>query len=148
MKDNLFEMLLHLFEKSMAQLQKMQKNQSTSTKELDQPLHEEDFLHNEHQTLFIKSAQQKSIRVLIYEEQIKLTKASYQFLMRMKLWNIIDSNLFELILNQLQSSESAFVTLEETKWAIQYALTDHLDEKQLAFLDLVLYQKENKLTVH
>jgi len=145
MKDNLFEILLNLFERSLSQLQKS--HESVDKDPLSQ-LNEEDILATDEQPLFIKSAQTGSNRVVTFEEQMKLTKASYQFLMRMKQWNIINVDLFESIMNQLQFSDSRIVTLEETKWTIRSNLVTILSEEQLAFLDLVLYQKEDELTVH
>ncbi|KTD44686.1 DUF494 family protein [Legionella quateirensis] len=145
MKDNLFEMLLNLFEKSLNQLQKSHKSDDQGMPELTE---DDEIFHTEEQALFIKTAQEKSIRIVTYEEQMKLTKASYQFLMRMKLWGIIDVNLFELIINQLHSSESRIITLQETKWTIRNVLENHMDEEQLAFLDIVLYQTEDELTLN
>lgn len=145
MKDNLFEMLLNLFEKSLTQLQKSHQSAEKKSSEHND---EEEYSDSEEQSLYIKSANTTSTRVLIYEEQIKLTKASYQFLMRMKLWNIIDKDTFEAVINQLQFSESQIVTLEETKWTIRNVLAANLTEKQLLFLDLVLYRTEDKLAMH
>ncbi|RUR19941.1 DUF494 family protein [Legionella sp. km535] len=145
MKDNLFEMLLNLFETSLTQLQKSHKSDEQGIPELTE---DDEILHAEDQALFIKTAQEQSIRIFTYEEQMKLTKASYQFLMRMKLWGIIDTNLFETIINQLHGSDSRIVTLQETKWTIRNVLENHMDEEQLAFLDLVLYQKEDELTLN
>jgi uncharacterized protein Smg (DUF494 family) len=145
MKDNLFEMLLNLFEKSLTQLQKSHKSNEQDSQEF---IDEEEMLHTDEQSLYIKPAQHNSIRVFTYDEQMKLTKASYQFLMRMKLWNIVDSDVLETILNQLQNSESRIVTLQETKWTIRNVLENNFSEEQLAFLDLVLYQTEDALSVH
>lgn len=144
MKDNLFELLLNLFEKSLTQLQKSNRSADNELSILN----EEELLSTEDNTLHIKSAQQKSMRVFTYDEQMKLTKASYQFLMRMKLWGVIDPDLFELVMNQFQSSESRIITLQETKWTIRNVLATSLTEEQLAFLDLVLYQSEDGLTLH
>ncbi|HAT6977657.1 TPA: DUF494 domain-containing protein [Legionella pneumophila] len=138
-------MLLNLFEKSLTQLQKSHKSNDQDSQN---QLFEEDLLSTEEQSLFIKSAQHKSTRIFTYDEQMKLTKASYQFLMRMKLWNIVDIDQFESIINQLQFSESRIVTLQETKWTIRNALASTLNEEQLTFLDLVLYQTEDELTIH
>ncbi|AMP88845.2 TPA: DUF494 family protein [Legionella pneumophila] len=138
-------MLLNLFEKSLTQLQKSHK---ANDQDSPNQLLEEDLLSTEEQSLFIKSAQHKSTRIFTYDEQMKLTKASYQFLMRMKLWNIVDIDQFESIINQLQFSESRIVTLQETKWTIRNALASTLNEEQLTFLDLVLYQTEDELTIH
>lgn len=144
MKDNLFEMLLNLFEKSLTQIQK---NHKSLDKDSSEQINEDGLLHSEDEALYIKSAQHTSTRVFTYEEQMKLTKASYQFLMRMKLWGIIDMDVFESILNQLQCSESRIVTLRETKWTIRNVLATNLNEDQLTFLDLVLYQSEDNPTI-
>ncbi|MBI2784778.1 MAG: DUF494 family protein [Legionella longbeachae] len=145
MKDNLFEMLLSLFEKSLTQLQKSHK---TAEKDATELLNEEENSAAEEQVLHLKSQQALSTRVFTYDEQMKLTKASYQFLMRMKLWKILNAESFETIMSQLQFSESRIVTLQETKWTIRNALASDLNEEQLAFLDLVLYQSEDELTLH
>ena len=144
MKDNLFEMLLSLFEKSLTQLQKSHK---TADQDALEQLSEEDVASDE-QVLHLKLQQHTSTRVFTYDEQIKLTKASHQFLMRMKLWKILNAETFEVIMNQLQFSESRIVTLQETKWTIRSVLASSLNEEQLAFLDLVLYQAEDELTLH
>ena len=144
MKDNLFELLLNLFEQSLSQLQKS--NQSIDPDTLE--LNGEEASDLENQSLYIRTAQLNSTRVFTYDEQMKLTKASYQFLMKMKLLGIIDNDGLELIMNQLQFSESRIVILQETKWAIRNVLSSNLNEEQLAFLDLVLYQSEDELTLH
>lgn len=145
MKDNLFEMLLNLFETSLTQLQKSHKKDDQG---LDEDSDEVENLEPDDHFLFIRSAQDNSTRVFTYDEQMKLTKASYQFLMRMKLWNIINDDSLESIINQLQCSDSRIVTLQETKWTIRNVLEHHMNEDQLAFLDLVLYQTEDALTLH
>lgn len=143
MKDNLFEMLLNLFEKSLAQIQKSQKSVEDNAIEA---LNEEE-LHSEADSLQIKSPNPLSTRICIFEEQIKLTKASLQFLTRMKLLGILDADMFEIVMDQLLFSESRIVTLQETKWAVRNLLAPNLNENQLAFLDLVLYQKEDQLAI-
>lgn len=146
MKDNLFEMLLNLFERSLTQLQKSHKSVDETSKEL---INDQDLLvAEEEEPLFIKAAHHHSMRVVTCDERMKMTKASYQFIMRMKLWQIIDTEVFELILNQVQSSDSHIVTLQETKWIIRTTLEKYLSEEQLAFLDLVLYQSEDATTKH
>jgi uncharacterized protein Smg (DUF494 family) len=145
MKDNLFEMLMNLFETSLAQLQQSQKalanNASTELAGLNSD-------EQSVEMKFIKTAQNTSTRIFTYEEQIKLSKASYQFLKRMRLWGILDAAMFELVLNQLDFSDSYIVTLEETKWTIRTVMSNFLSEDQMTFLDLVLYQKEDELIAH
>ncbi|WP_058533645.1 DUF494 family protein [Legionella saoudiensis] len=143
MKDNLFEMLLNLFETSLTQLQKSQKSADAEAAE---QMNEEGTA--DEQVVHVRPQQQTSTRVLTYDEQMKLTKASYQFLMRMKLWDVINAESFETIINQLQFSDSRIVTLEETKWTIRNVLSANLNEEELTFLDLVLYQTEEELTLH
>ncbi|PJD93981.1 MAG: hypothetical protein CK426_06590 [Legionella sp.] len=144
MKDNLFELLLNLFEQSLSQLHK---NHLASTSESPHSEAEEYSFADEH-SLFLRPASPLATRVLTYDEQIKLTKASYQFLMKMRLWEVIDSVSFEQIMNQLSNSDSRIVTLQEMKWTVRQTLAHNLSEDQLTFLDLVLYQSEDKLTVH
>ncbi|WP_133137794.1 DUF494 family protein [Legionella rowbothamii] len=143
MKDNLFEMLLSLFETSLTQLQK---NQKSADAEAAAQMNEEDTA--DEQVVLVRAQQPTSTRVFTYDEQMKLTKASYQFLMRMKLWDVINAESFETIINQLQFSDSRIVTLEETKWTIRNVLSANLNEEELTFLDLVLYQTEEELTLH
>ena len=143
MKDNLFELLLNLFETSLAQLQK-----SHRVAEESAHLQEEELHNPDDESLYIRSAQHTSTRVFTYDEQMKLTKASYQFLMRVKLWGVVNDDSFELVMNQLQVSDSRIITLQETKWTIRNVLASNFNEEQLAFLDLVLYQSEDELTLH
>ncbi|WED43255.1 DUF494 family protein [Legionella cardiaca] len=142
MKDSLFEMLMSFFEKSLAQLKESQTNADT-----DNPDSSEN-ASLESRTLFIRDAQSTAMRIFTEDERQKFTKASYQFLTRVIQWGIIAQETLELIINQLLFSESRFVTLQETKWIIRNTLADNLDANQLAFLDLVLYQKEDKLALH
>lgn len=96
----------------------------------------------------IKRANDTSTRVFTSGELSKLTKASYQFLTRMIFSKIIHATVIEQIIHQLLQSNSRFVTLQETKWTIRSKMASYLDAKELAFLDLVLYQKEDELPLH
>ena len=148
MKDSLFDMLMSFFEKSLSQL----KESATATSTEDNASLEEpecfDLSTLENRTLLLKSQQDRAIRIFTYDEKLKFTKASYQFLSRLILWGVIAPETMELIINQLVFSESRFVSLQETKWTIRNALADNLNASQLAFLDLVLYQKEDRLPLH
>lgn len=139
MKDNLFELLLNLFEQTLVQLQN---NNFLLGKESSPNA---DMFSDKALPAPKVATQSKSIRILTQQEQMKLTKASYQFLLRMKLGGIIDTNSFEEILHYLCSSQSLIVALDETKWVIRNVLAKQLTDKQLAFLDLVLYQTEDQL---
>jgi len=147
MKDSLFEMLMNFFEKSLSQLieSKTPGNTESTIPELVETL---DTIHVDNKTMVLKPANDSAMRIFILEEQTKFTKASHQFLARMMLWGIIATETMEQIINQLLFSDSRYVTLEETKWTIRNTLAESLDPKQLAFLDLVLYQKEDKFSSH
>ncbi|HHF7349439.1 TPA: DUF494 family protein [Legionella feeleii] len=147
MKDSLFEMLMNFFEKSLSQL----KESTTSSTPNENGQDDSDVYETssiESRTVVIKAAQDTAMRVFTADEKMRLTKASYQFITRLMSWGIVESETLEIIINQLLFSESRFVTLQETKWTIRNTLAENLDAAQLAFLDLVLYQKEDELPLH
>ncbi len=147
MKDSFFELLFHFFEKTIAELKAQQLAPQV-------PPVESCVLPETRQRLVrvqveqLKAAQDCSVRVFTNHERYKLTKASYQFLVRMASWGIISSETLELIINRLVFSNSRFVSLQETKWAIRNTLAHGLTFEQAAFLDLILYQKEDQLSLH
>ena len=147
MKDSLFEMLMKFFEQSLSQL-KNNKADPTANEDSEEELDLFDISTLERRTLLLKEASDTAMRVFTPDEQMKLTKASYQFLTSLILLDIIAAETLEFIINQLLFSDSRFVTLQETKWTIRNTLAENLDASQLAFLDLVLYQKEDKLLLH
>lgn len=153
MKDNnLLEMLLTLFEKTLMQLREAyvpelphdQTNNQSSGLEVTSTEGKKRTL----EMLWFRSANPNSIRVFTPDEALKLTKASHQFLKRLGRLGVLSPDVMELIINRLLFSESRFVNLQETKWTIRNTLADTLSPDQLAFLDLVLYQKEDELPLH
>ena len=144
-------MLLNLFEKTLIKLKESQVTSNETSADAEKKDTQSSLLGVGQETLtpeFIQSSHPKSMRIFTYTEQMKFTKASYQFLMRLLVWKIIHPDTMELIINQLLLSDSRIITLEETKWAVRDTLADSLDAKQLAFLDLVLYQKEEAYPKH
>ncbi len=146
MKDSLFEFLLSLFEKTIIQLKEKAESNPITGQELAVEPSTDSKVSVKVQV--VKSASPKSIRVFTRDEQMKLTKASYQFLMRVALLGVIDRQSMELIINRLLFSDSRYVSLQETKWTIRNTLAQNLDSEQLAFLELVLYFKEDGLLLH
>ena len=146
MKDSLFEFLLSLFEKTITQLKEKTESNLGQEKCVATELLTERKIGVEVQV--VKSASPDAMRVFTRDEQLKLTKASYQFLMRIAALNIIDPQALELVINRLFFSDSRFVSLQETKWTIRNTLAQSLDPEQLAFLELVLYFKEDGLSLH
>ena len=155
MKDSLFALLLNLFEQTISQL----KEQPTPAPETAKSVLSEQSMDDYVPAVAmphvvsvrveqVKSAKKHSIRVFTPLEQAKFTKASHQFLVRMTAWGVITPELQELIINRLVFSDSRFVGLQETKWMVRNTLANGLSLNQLAFLDMVLYQKEDQHPLH
>lgn len=144
MKNNLLEILMDFFEQRLTQLAEKKMLKDTMSLSVNQ----DTSLPIDNQLLILQQPNTQSLRVFTLGEQTKFTKASYQFIMRMLLWQIIEPVHMELILNQLECSDSTFVTLSETKSTIRYVLADHVDAHTLALLDTILYQEEDRLTQH
>jgi uncharacterized protein Smg (DUF494 family) len=152
MKESLFEMLLTLFETTILRLKEASTTDSSLAvavenkinKALKQERNGEDVYH----LMVLKDAQPKANRVFTLEEQMKLTKSSHQFMVRMLSLGIISQQLLELVIHRLLLSDSDVVSLQETKWTIRSLLADKLSTVQLAYLDLVLYDKEDGIVLH
>lgn len=157
MKETLFEMLLSLFETTLHQLHEANTSisQQQSIANDDTATFKKHFLtqHNKvpsnvYQMLLLKEANLDSMRVFTPNEQLKLSKASYQFLMKLHTWGVISRDVMEIIIHRLLLSDSHIVSLQETKWAVRTLLADNLSFDQLAYLDLVLYDKEDAIVRH
>lgn len=151
MKDSLFEILLNLFEKTLSQIQEKQQPlnavvDGASQTSLSNSVKKQASVGI--QVEVFKSPNHQSLRILTEAERTKFTKASYQFLTRMMSWGVVSPDVLEIIINRLSFSESRFVNLDETKWTIRNTLALSLSSEQLAFLDLLLYQREDNLAVH
>ena len=142
MKDSWFEWMLNFFEKTITHLKEQSVAENTDAgdhgllAEFDESAGVVPKIVRV-QVEQLKSPQARSVRVFTPGEQIKLTKASHQFLVRMASWG-----------NRLIFSDSRIVSLQETKWTIRNTLANGLNFQQVAFLDLVLYQKEDRLPLH
>ncbi len=157
MKETLFEMLLNFFETTLHRLKEVASPEddhspaSPESKEaasIKQLFKQEKISKEVFHLLIIKEASQNATRVFSYEEQMKLSKSSYQFLMQLSTWGVVSREVLELIINRLMLSESYVVSLNETKWSIRSLLADKLPYDQLAYLDLVLYHKEDAIVKH
>lgn len=149
MKSSLFELLLSLFEKTLTQLK--EKQQLVDASSARDPRSSETLVTESKVGVEIQVVNQPSataMRIFSADEQLKLTKASYQFLVRLGSLGIIPAQTMELVINRLFFSDSRYVSLQETKWTIRHTLAQSLDPIQLAFLELVLYFKEDGLSLH
>jgi uncharacterized protein Smg (DUF494 family) len=157
MKDSsLFDLLLDLFERTITQL----KERYPQVKELPETVDASEGVPKNAELFVIpgkksaihmalmQSASDKSFRVFTTDERVRLTKVSYQFLQRLLSWGVVSSDMMELILNRLMFSDSHLISLSEVKWTVRNTLAATLDDEQLAFLDLVLYDKEHGVTMN
>lgn len=155
MKDNWFELMLSFFEKTITHLKERQQEQNTVDTDVQAELEQlsEALLENSPKLVKVHveqfaSPKLNSLRVFTPGEQIKLTRASQQFLMRMASWKFLTYESLELIMHRLCFSETRIVSLQETKWAIRNVLSNEMNAEQLAFLDVVLYDKEDNVALH
>lgn len=151
MKESIFEMLLTLFETTLLRLKEasaVEVNQPDPLEKKGLTVKTEKKSEDAAHLLVLKEARPQSSRVFMFEEQMKLSKSSQQFLLRMMALGVISSQLLELVIHRLLISESETVSLQETKWTIRSMLADRLSVTQLAYLDLVLYDKEDGIVHH
>lgn len=157
MKDSsLLDLLLDLFERTIAQLKERypQMAESSLVEKSSEGLLKDGELFvipskkAAIQMALVQSASAKSFRVFTTDERVRLTKVSHQFLHRLVSWGVVSPDMMELILNRLMFSDSHLISLSEVKWTVRNTLSGTLDDEQLAFLDLVLYDKEHGVTLN
>ncbi|WP_367606277.1 DUF494 family protein [Legionella sp. W05-934-2] len=102
---------------------------------------------DENPVVVIKEANPTSTRVYTPEELMRFTKASHQFLVRLHKMGIFSPDYVEMVINHLLISGSKVISLGETKWFVRDFIREELSDHQLAFLDLVLYQKEDQVSI-
>lgn len=147
MKYHFLEMLMQIFEQSLIKMRippiqtEFNNDDDTNTVSSVAP-----YAH--HLSPLITPMNEQSIRVFTDYENKRFTKASYQFLLRMHKLGIIDDAQREEVMNQLLFSDSRYIALEEVKWVIRHVVAPSLDDKKIAFLDLVLYQQEDDIPKH
>ena len=142
MKDNLFAMLINLFEKTLTHIKE-------NTEQLDSFVEPGlEFLNQSESSLVINTAGENAIRIYTEAETLKFTKSSHQFLVQLSNFGVVSQEILELVIHQLSLSKEPIVTLNELKWAIRKAVSNILDFDQLAYIDLVLYQKEDGILPH
>lgn len=145
MKENLFELLLNLFEKSLEQIKQCTPSiEDAGTADAVEEKSEQEFSN----LIEFKLPEKDSERIIIPEERIKMTKAAYQFLIRLNVTEVIGAKHFEQIMNQVLFSDSRIVNLEEMKWLTRNTLENSLDTMQLDVLDNLLFGDAEPITIH
>lgn len=151
MKDSLFDLLLDLFEKTIAQLKERYPQALAESDETSKDSQKVIAISGKKTTVHMAIVQSPShfaFRVFTTDERMRLTKASYQLLHRLTSWGIVPADMMELVLNRLMFSDSHIIPLNEIKWTVRSTMAASLDSEQLAFLDLVLYQKEHEFALN
>lgn len=148
MKDSLLDMLMNFFEKTLTQIketnQEVQATDPLIAASTDN--HDKEVMESH---LFLQRQAKTSQRIFTPIEQFKLTKASYQYLVRIMRLDMIAPEIMEEILHQLLISESPFVTVLETKWTIRTVLASRMtNPKEIAFLDMLLASKDDASLAH
>jgi hypothetical protein len=145
MKDQLFEMLLSLFEQALTnlrvnQLQTELSAQDQQTKSLDD---------TEYGDLKIyKSPSKSACRVLTLLEQVKLTKPAIQFIMRLRHTEVLDSEMFERVMNMVLESPQRFVSVGELMAILHVVMVEHLSDREMMMLEFAINLENSHTTMH
>jgi uncharacterized protein Smg (DUF494 family) len=86
-------------------------------------------------------------RVLSPDETQRLTKASYQFISRIQLLNVIPHYIFELFLHELLLSHSEYILLEEVKFVLFMVLEEHFTTKEIDFIKFAISKKQQECSI-
>lgn len=140
MNDQLFEMLLSLFEQTLSQLKYQQKN------EIEDNLIQFDSDEIKLPVFHVQS--NKGTRVLTALEQAKLTKPALQFLMRLLHTGVLSSEQFEQVMDLVLDSSMRFVSVAEIKYLAHQVLFDCLSDRELMMLEFSLNTEMTLTTMH
>ena len=145
MKDQLFEMLLSLFEQALTELR-------------NQPQGDESFqnypehvnLHDtvEGESVVYQEASFLSTRVLTVLEQVKLTKPAIQFLIRLLHTGMLNPLQFEQVMNLVLESTDRYVTVAEARRIAHQVLSESLSFKELLMLEFALDLESSQTIMH
>lgn len=159
MKENIFEVLMYLFENYMDTESEIETDQETLTIELRQA----GFLHSEiskafdwleglvslkEKTLPHASPRKNSIRIFNQREQKKLNLESRGYLLMLEQIGIVNEVTRELIIDRCMALETDEFTLDHLKWVVLLVLFNQPDQEG-AFTwmeDVILDQTPN--TIH
>lgn len=143
MKTRLFDDLILLFKQQFGDFGLAESIQPPSN--LVDNLEEPETKDND--VVVIREASSESTRVFTTEERMRFTKASHQFLVRLNKLGLFSADYVEMVINHLLISGPKVISLGETKWFVRDFIREDLTDHQLAFLDLVLYQKEDQVSI-
>lgn len=141
MNDQLFEMLLSLFEQALTRLKHHQKQLESSHLHTSHHVSSEDLQ-------YYQDPSSDSVRVLTIYEQVKLTKPAYQFLMRLMQSKMLSAVQFEHIMNQVLDFHERFVTVNDLAMMVHQDLSESLSPKELMMLEFMFDSELENITKH
>ena len=151
MKENIFEVLMYLFENYMSEDSELYADQESLTVELRQA----GFLHSEinkafewleglislkEKTLPHANPKKTSIRLYNDKEEMKFNLECRGFLIHLEQLNILDEVTRELVIDRSMALETDDFTLDHLKWVILLVLFNQPDQEE-AFMwveDMIL----------
>lgn len=151
MKENIFEVLMYLFENYMGNESELHADQESLTVELRQA----GFLHSEinkafewleglvslkEKTLPHANPKKNSIRLFSEREKLKLDLDCQGYLWRLEQINILDEITREMVIDRSMALETEDFSLDHLKWVILLVLFNLPDQEE-AFLwmeDIIL----------
>lgn len=145
MKDQLFEMLLSLFEQALSNLRADQLQTELSSNH-PEPKSLEDTEYGD--LKIYKAPSHLGYRVLTLIEQVKLTKPAIQFLMRLLHTGMLDSEMFERVMNMVLESPERYVSVGELTGILHVVLSENLSHRELMMLEFAINLENSHTTMH
>lgn len=145
MKDQLFEMLLSLFEQALSNLRVNQLQTELSQKK-QEPKSLDDTEYGD--LKIYNSPSHLGYRVLTLLEQVKLTKPAIQFLMRLLHTGILNSEMFERVMNMVLESPERYVSVSELTAIVHVVLAENLSHRELMMLEFAINLENSHTTMH
>ena len=145
MNDQLFAMLLSLFEQTLAQIKQQQKALEIALE------NDAEYFANSIASGDIPVFQypsEHSTRVLTRLEQAKLTRPALQFLMRLMHTGMLSAEQFEQVMNLVLETKPHFVNVEEVKQIMHEVLSESLSHKEILMLEFAYDVETSPITMH
>lgn len=146
MKDQLFEMLLSLFEEALVNLRRHHQQLESAHEKSQESIDVLDSHSGEAQ--IIQPPTSDAMRVLTVLEQVKLTKPAIQFLMRLRHTGMLTSVQFEQVMNLVMDSHLRYVPVSEVTMMAHLVLAERLSHRELLMLEFALDMENTQANMH
>ncbi len=146
MKDQLFEMLLSLFEEALLNLRQHHQQLEAANDKSQESIGVLDSHYGE--TQIFQPPSLNAMRVLTLLEQVKLTKPAIQFLMRLRHTGMLTSVQFEQVMNFVMDSHLRYVPVSEVTMMAHLVLAERLSHRELLMLEFALDMENTQANMH